>query len=274
MIPVMEMKKQSNICKFVQASSGASLITKNFVFEKSMEQRTGLPQYHCMYLVVSGKGRLRTEAVSAELHAGNLFFTFAQIPYSIESVEDMQYMYITFAGERSSELFSRFQITPHNCVFEGLEGISAFWQSALVKASEKNLDLISESVLFWTFGEMTAMEHPQKDSIVGNLLKYVEDHFPDHRLSLLSLSEELGYNSKYLSRVFKNAMGISFSQYLTNTRIQHAIFLMEQGVTAVKNVSLLCGFKDPFYFSNVFKAAVGISPSDFIKKQAQTAEKP
>ena len=121
---------------------------------------------------------------------------------------------------------------------------------------------------------MTAMEAPQKDSIVGNLLKYVEDHFPDHRLSLLSISEELGYNSKYLSRVFKNAMGISFSQYLTNTRIQHAIFLMEQGVTAVKNVSLLCGFKDPFYFSNVFKAAVGISPSDFIKKQAQTAEKP
>ena len=117
---------------------------------------------------------------------------------------------------------------------------------------------------------MTAKEPTTNESIIGNLLQYVEDHFSDPTISLLSISEEMGYNSKYLSRIFKNAMGISFSRYLTNTRIQHAIFLMEQGVTAIKNVSLLSGFKDPFYFSNVFKTVVGTSPSEFMKKHTKT----
>ena len=100
----------------------------------------------------------------------------------------------------------------------------------------------------------------------GNILKIIEDEFSDCDLNLTRIADSLGYNSKYISRVFKNAIGIPFSQYLTNTRIQHAIFLFEQGVTAIKNVSLLSGYKDPFYFSNVFKSVVGMSPSEFIIK--------
>ena len=52
---------------------------------------------------------------------------------------------------------------------------------------------------------------------------------------------------------------------LKNTRIQHATFLMEQGITSVKNVAFLSGYKDSLYFSNVFKKTVGTAPSEFIK---------
>ena len=46
-------------------------------------------------------------------------------------------------------------------------------------------------------------------------------------------------------------MSITFSAYLTNVRLKHAVFLMEQNVTSIKNIALLCGYKDPLYFSNV-----------------------
>jgi len=44
-------------------------------------------------------------------------------------------------------------------------------------------------------------------------------------------------------------------------------FLIEQGITAVKNIAFLCGYQDPLYFSNVFKKTFGISPSDFISRR-------
>ncbi len=260
------MKKQNNICKFVDYSVSGSLITRNFVFEKDAVTKSALPKYNCVYLVTSGKGLLKTENFSHKIVSGNIFFTFQHVHFSIENTDNINYMYITFEGDRCAELFSRFNITPQNSVFEGHESISAFWQNALAKANQKNLDLISESVLLYTFGEMTIGDEAPEDRLIGNILKYVEDNFADCNLNLQKLAYDLGYNSKYISRLFKNAIGIPFSQYITNTRIQHAIFLFEQGVTAIKNVSLLSGYKDPFYFSNVFKTVVGMSPRDFILK--------
>ncbi len=260
-----KMKKQNNICKFVDNVTSGSINVKNFVYEKDAVTRTALPQNNCIYLVTSGKGQLKMENFSRAIVQGNIFFTFQYVPFAIENTDELNYMYISFDGERSAELFSRFSITPQNCIFEGHEGILALWQNAIVKANKKNLDLISESVLLYTFGEMTASEEVAEDQLIGNILKHIEDNFADCDLNLSKLADDLGYNSKYISRVFKKTIGIPFSQYLTNIRIQHAIFLFEQGVTAIKNVSLLSGYKDPFYFSNVFKSVVGIPPSEFIK---------
>ena len=58
--------------------------------------------------------------------------------------------------------------------------------------------------------------------------------------------------------VFKEDVGSSFTEYVKNIRIQYAVFLMEHGITTVKNLALLCGFTDPYYFSNVFKEVVAI----------------
>ncbi len=262
------MKKQNNICKFVTEKSGNDIYTINFVFEKdTVTREIKMPKNNGIYLVTSGRGFLKTEASKKELQAGNIFFTFVQIPYVIENTENMTYMYITFNGDRCQELFSRFGITPQCCVFQGHESVSAFWQNAIVKANQKNLDLISESVLLYTLGEMTQPEINTEQYLLGDILKHVEDNFSDCELNLNSLAENLGYNSKYISRVFKNSMGITFSQYLTNVRIQHAVFLIEQGVTAIKNVAVLSGYKDPFYFSNVFKSTLGVAPSEFILKK-------
>ncbi len=262
------MRKQDNICKFITDVSKSNIYTVNFVFEKNLvEREIKMPENNGVYLVVSGKGILTTEACRQELQAGNIFFTFVQVPYSIKNTEGMTYMYITFNGDRCHELFSRFGITPQNCLFDGHESISAFWQNSIVKANQQNLDLISESVLLYTLGEMTQPEINTEQYLLGDILKYIEDNFSDCDVSLNSLAESLGYNSKYISRVFKSSMGITFSQYLTNVRIQHAVFLMEQGVTAIKNVAVLSGYKDPFYFSNVFKNVVGVAPSEFISKK-------
>ena len=263
------MKKQdSNICKFVPYTSSEQIVTTNFVYESNAVQsdRMHIKQNHTMYLVVSGRGQLHTEFLKKDLYSGMIFFTFAGIPYRIEDIDNIQYMYITFGGQRSQELFDRFGISDAHCVFKGHEGLISFWKNCLGKANEKNLDLISESLLLYTFSQMSHTSGNSEEYLIGIILKHIGNHFSESSLSLASTAEFLGYSSKYISRIFKDSIGITFSEYLKNTTIQHATFLMEQGITAVKNVAFLSGYCDPFYFSNVFKKTVGISPSEFIKK--------
>ena len=61
-------------------------------------------------------------------------------------------------------------------------------------------------------------------------------------------------------------MGVAFSEYLREMRMKHAIFLIENGVFSVKNVALLCGYKDALYFSKLFVKQVGTSPTEYIKQ--------
>lgn len=258
-----------NICKFVPYTTTEQIITTNFVYENNAEKtdKMSIKQNNIMYLVVSGEGTLKTELFVKNLKAGMIFFTFSSTPYCIENTNNLHYMYITFRGQRSYELFDRFQISPTKCVFKGYEGLLSFWQNCIGKANEKNLDLISESVLLYTFSQMSPTSETNEQNLIGNILKYIESHFTDSTLSLTSTAEALGYTSKYISRIFKQNIGITFSEYLKNTRVQHATFLIEQGITSVKNVAFLSGYNDPFYFSNVFRQTVGITPSDYINRK-------
>lgn len=262
------MKYRDNICKFISDQSKESLKTTAFVLETDLNRISNekVLKDNALHIVISGRGTLVTDAVKKQLKPGYVFFTFADGSYKVEDAKDMAYMYINFSGSRSDELFKRFGITPSSCVFEGHEGLLSLWQSAIVMANTKNSDLISEGVLLYTLGEMTPFEKNKEQELMGAVLKYVQNNFSDCELSLARLAQKLGYNEKYLSRIFKDDMKVNFSAYLTNLRIQHAIFLIEQGVTAVKNIAILSGYKDPFYFSKVFKAVVGKSPREYMKK--------
>ena len=60
---------------------------------------------------------------------------------------------------------------------------------------------------------------------------------------------------------------MGFSEYLRLVRVKHAVMLIENGVTSVKNVASLSGFSDPLYFSKVFTESVGVSPSEYRRKE-------
>jgi YesN/AraC family two-component response regulator len=46
--------------------------------------------------------------------------------------------------------------------------------------------------------------------------------------------------------------------------MKYATMLFDRGLDSVKNVAQLSGYSDPFYFSNVFKKSVGVSPKEYI----------
>ena len=264
------LMSNQNICKFILPKEQNDLTALNFVYEQN-EANCGktmtLPN-HAIYLVTEGAGLLSCVQTTHSLQKGTLFFTFANQPFSIRNTKELKHYYITFTGGRAEELFRRFGVTPTSAAFQGYESLLPLWQESLFRADEQTLDLLAESVLLYSFSKLKKAE--KNTDLIGSILTYLEQHFTDPALSLAEVADALGYNPKYLSSLFKREIGNGFAQYLRLMRIRHAVLLIENGVTSIKNVACLCGFSDPLYFSKVFREAVGVSPKDF--KKTKSAE--
>lgn len=262
-------EQRKNICKLIDRYSGDSIKVSNFVYETKVDEvmkMMTVNERHVIYLVVNGSGFYKTEYFERPIQVGTLFLSFSGERFLIKNQNQLHYIYISFEGGRADDLFSRFGINKFNCVFQGYEGLVSFWMSSIEKANEGNVDLISESVLLYTFSSLAPQVVSRQQGLLESILGCVESNYTSPDFSLAVCSDALGYNQKYISRVFKDNMNVTFSEYLRNVRVRHAIFLMDQGVTSVKNVAMLSGYRDPLYFSNVFKQATGMSPSEYMSR--------
>ena len=99
-------------------------------------------------------------------------------------------------------------------------------------------------------------------SRITHAVSFVEAHYMED-ISLVSVARDLHINPEYLSRTFKQQVGINFSTYLNNIRLQHALELLKQTDNRVSEIAVSTGFQSPAYFSKCFKAAFGLSPQQW-----------
>ena len=259
---------RQNICKFYTPSQSDPILIHCFVLESKPEEisQIGTLPHNRMLLVTEGQGVLSVNSAPMPFRTGDLLFGFLGDRIEILDHVDTTLMYVDFSGNRAENLLRRFGINGNNRRFEGFGGIIPFWKESLLRASPETIDLAAESVLLHTLSRMKS-EKPSQNEIISAVLQITENNFNDHELSIVSIGEELSYHPKYLSHLFKKEMGVGFSEYLRDKRINYARTLLDHGLDSIKNVSLLSGFNDPLYFSNVFKKVTGISPKQYVEQQ-------
>lgn len=258
--------KNRNICKFISQIDSDKLVTHRFIYEANHSNDSNEEQlkHNRMFLVMKGEGIFSFTGKERKLSAGTLVFGFKDEKFYVEG-ENCEYMYISFSGQRSENLFRRFGIKPENRVFKGFESIVPLWQESIARASEETIDLAAESILLYTFSRLFG-NNIKEHSLINKIVAISEERFTDPDLSLTVISNELSYNSKYISHIFKEKMGVSYTDYLRTLRLKFAVSLFDRGLDSVKNVALLSGFTDPLYFSTVFKKHIGVSPKEYKEK--------
>lgn len=104
------------------------------------------------------------------------------------------------------------------------------------------------------------------DSNLRKILKYIDQNF-NKSINLDGVAYNFGYNSSYLSRLFKHVMGISFSDYLGKKRIEYAKKLLESQTGTIKEVAEASGYNSTGIFIKAFEKAEGVTPGEYRRRK-------
>lgn len=83
-----------------------------------------------------------------------------------------------------------------------------------------------------------------------------------------SIADSLYISKAYLSEMFKQATGVSLSEYISMVKIERAKFLLTNSTLKNYEIANLLGYNDHEYFSKVFKKNMGVSPTIYRKENA------
>lgn len=103
----------------------------------------------------------------------------------------------------------------------------------------------------------------QNSNIIENALKFIDQNYADENISLNVVAKAINISANYLSAVFSQKMGISFVEYLTQKRMAKAKHLLRKSNKRSGEIAYEVGYKDPRYFSFVFKKTQGCTPRDY-----------
>ena len=102
----------------------------------------------------------------------------------------------------------------------------------------------------------------QGDGFLRLINKTLEEHLSDENFGIAELCEILNISRAQLHRKLKKQTGLSTSHYIRYLRLQMARDMFRDSNLNVSEVAFAVGFSNAAYFSKVFKAMYGISPSE------------
>lgn len=99
--------------------------------------------------------------------------------------------------------------------------------------------------------------------VVDSVKKYIEERYDDDDLSLNQIASHVNFSPNHLSMVFSQQTGNTLIKYLTDYRMNKAKELLKCTNKKSSEISILVGYKDPHYFSYLFKKTQGVTPTQF-----------
>lgn len=103
----------------------------------------------------------------------------------------------------------------------------------------------------------------QSRDMINRALAYIDGNFADENISLKEVAGYTNVSANYFSAVFSQEMRQTFVEYLTQKRMDRAKELLRQTDKRTAEIAAEVGYKDPHYFSFVFRKTQGCTPRDY-----------
>ena len=199
---------------------------------------------------------------------------FAQITFSYALIADISTkMYL---AENVSEKFSEQKYDELRCRIKDF--LNYYLQ---IYDKEKNFEYIalgyqilhclSENFLE-TPDDKLSKKQNSTDNRIYHINNYIRTNY-DQPISLKNLAEHLYLSTSYLARFFRKTYGMTFLEYLTKVRMQHAVEDLLYTDIPVTKIVYTNGFSNSKAFNKTFKAFYGCTTSEYRKNFKTDKEK-
>lgn len=261
-----------SVCKFVTDQKVLGNIEPlRFVHETEVSKfkQPMMDIVHRFNIVMSGHAVFEADGNEFPLEKGSIFITCPCEYYHLKNCVNFTFTYITFTGEGVDALLNFAGIDASNRYFSGFDFLCDYFNSTIRFVNSKNGQLLTQSALLYALafivGGQDKAELQGNENLYNSMVDYINHHYCNPNISLNSICEIFSYSPKYVSALFNRNMNMGFSEYVNKLRTERACLLMDNGQGKISDIASQCGFKDPMYFSKVFKKLTGISPKEYVK---------
>lgn len=116
--------------------------------------------------------------------------------------------------------------------------------------------------------QMNSVYNTHYDQIEADKIHQIQQYIREHShedISLDALAYRVNLSPIYISKMFKEKLGVNYIDYLTECRIEKAKKLLNNPEKSLKEITFEIGYHEPNYFSKVFKKMCGVSPKEYRK---------
>jgi two-component system, response regulator YesN len=116
---------------------------------------------------------------------------------------------------------------------------------------------------------MVSIPKTTSNKTLNRILSYINANYSS-KLHLYEIAEQFHFNTNYISQLFSKELGISFSEYVTQYRMDMAEKLLLESNAPVKVICSQVGIGDYFYFNRLFKKYKMVTPNQLRVNRGQT----
>ena len=128
-----------------------------------------------------------------------------------------------------------------------------------------------KGALFWFLGLIAGIRGPgaagqprKSRERMKRLLEYMEEHYGE-RITVEDGAQLCFYSNSHFMKYFKQYMGVPFTQYLNEFRLEKAAGMLLTTTEPVTAVAQRCGFDNISYFNRLFRRKYGKTPGEYRK---------
>jgi len=216
------------------------------------------------YAVTRGYSVAKVNGVEYELYPGDAVLVFPFQRHEYKNAPETDTFGCIFSQDLVGSFYKGMRIVPKNNKFkftpyEITHPENLFVQKALCYDICAKFDISAEYET--NVGMSSGVEE-----VILKMLLYISDNYTSD-CSLKDVAVYLGYDYRYISKLFKRIVGAPFASYVNAMRVSEACRLLLIGGSSLQEIAASCGFGCMRSFNRVFKDATGQTPKEYARSK-------
>lgn len=242
--------------------------------ERVCRARTG---YH-LHVVMAGEGCLEAGGEKHMLGAGQMFLVKPgeMIAYQPKPDDPWSYCWISIDGTRAEAYMQEIGFTEGVYCMRTLTDTGSFYKicDRILLKTELNMhsaltrlglalefiglavESSGNNIAYNAKGRYKPI-YRQSD-YVQHAVEYIKNNYSS--IAVTDVANYLGIDRSYFSAIFRQSMGLTPNEYLTQIRMQQSSRMLQSKLLPVKKIAQYVGYHDALTFSKAFKRFFGVSP--------------